>query len=157
MLEINPSTVTCTAKGEESYLDSILLLIIVKNVTKRGKSGNTNNFQGCAVRGAPQLASQLLLFLHVWSKILQSRAKSCSDAKILTQPTRNTKTRPGFKRVISLFCLGVSVLAIYFLKNTTCKLGGTQDIQLRYEKGNYSEALLTYKISFGLEYSWVNP
>ena len=140
----------------EGFWTRNILLIIVKNVTKRGKSGNTNNFQGCAVR-APQLASQLLLFLHVWSKILQSRAKSCSDAKILTQPTRNTKTRPGFKRVIFLSCLGVSVLDIYFLKNTTYKLGGTRDIQLRYEKGNYSESLLTYKISFGLEYSWVNP
>ena len=140
----------------EGFWTRNILLIIVKNVTKRGKSGNTNNFQGCAVR-APQLASQLLLFLHVWSKILQSRAKSCSDAKILTQPTRNTKTRPGFKRVIFLSCLGVSVLDIYFLKNTTCNFGGTRDIQLRYEKGNYSESLLTYKISFGLEYSWVNP
>ena len=34
-------------------MDSILLLIIVKNVTKRGKSGNTNNFsrfyQTCVV------------------------------------------------------------------------------------------------------------
>ena len=119
----------------EGFWTRNILLIIVKNVTKRGKSGNTNNFQGCAVR-APQLASQLLLFLHVWSKILQSRAKSCSDAKILTQPTRNTKTRPGFKRVIFFSCLGVSVLDIYFLKNTTCKLGGTRDIQLRYEKGN---------------------
>ena len=139
----------------EGFWTRNILLIIVKNVTKRGKSGNTNNFQGCAVR-APQLASQLLLFLHVWSKILQSRAKSCSDAKILTQPTRNTKTRPGFKRVIS-FLLRRVCLRYIFLKNTTCKLGGTQDIQLRYEKGNYSEALLTYKISFGLEYSWVNP
>lgn len=96
----------------EGFWTRNVLLIIVKNVTKRGKSGNTNNFQGCAVR-APQLASQLLLFLHVWSKILQSRAKSCSDAKILTQPTRNTKTRPGFKRVISFLGLGVSVSKIY--------------------------------------------
>ena len=69
MLEINPSTVTCTAKGEESYLDSILLLIIVKNVTKRGKSGNTNNFsrfyQTCVVRrsknSSPSLSSNFKL------------------------------------------------------------------------------------------------
>ena len=101
---------------EKVFCTRNILLIIVKNVTKRGKSGNTNNFQGCAVRRAPQLASRLLLFLHVWSKILQSRAKSCSDAKILTQPTRNTKTRPGFKRVISLLLRRVCLGYIFFEK-----------------------------------------